>query len=66
MNDLTVLRATGTVPQNINFAIRGESAEGFLRENGVTTARASEGRGLTASAISAGAQQAVVSVRCYG
>ncbi|WP_376094146.1 S1C family serine protease [Roseomonas sp. CCTCC AB2023176] len=66
VNDLTVLRATGTVPQNINFAIRGETVEGFLRENGVTVGRVSGGRGLGASAIAATAQEAVVSVRCYG
>ena len=66
VNDLAVLRATGTVPQNINFAIRGETVEGFLRENGVPAARVSGGRGLSASAISAGAQEAVVSVRCFG
>lgn len=65
-NDLTVLRATGTLPQNINFAIRGETVEGFLRENGVTPGRVSGGRGLSASAVSAGAQEAVVSVRCFG
>ncbi|WP_426957649.1 S1C family serine protease [Muricoccus radiodurans] len=65
-NDLTVLRATGTLPQNINFAIRAETVEGFLRENGVTTERVSGSRGLSASAISAAAQEAVVSVRCFG
>lgn len=65
-NDLSVLRATGALPQNINFAIRGESVETFLREHGVTPARAEGARGQSVSAVAAGAQDAVVSVRCFG
>ncbi|WP_342238107.1 trypsin-like peptidase domain-containing protein [Inquilinus sp. OTU3971] len=34
-NDLAVAEATGTLPQNINFGIRGELLSSFLLENGV-------------------------------
>lgn len=35
LNALRVARLTGDVPQNINFAVKGEVAQGFLRAQGV-------------------------------
>ncbi len=35
LNDIAVLRATGSLPQGINFAIRADQVEGFLAEQGV-------------------------------
>jgi hypothetical protein len=35
LSDRAVLAATGTVPQAVNFAIRGQLAESFLLEQGV-------------------------------
>lgn len=35
LNDIEILKASGSVPQNVNFAIRGDLAQGFLRANGV-------------------------------
>lgn len=35
LNSLTIARATGSLPQGINYAIRGQMADTFLLENGI-------------------------------
>lgn len=35
LSDRTIMRETGSVPQTMNYAIRGAVVEGFLLENGV-------------------------------
>jgi murein DD-endopeptidase MepM/ murein hydrolase activator NlpD len=35
LNAVAVANATGDLPQNVNFAIKGEMAQAFLRSNGV-------------------------------
>ena len=64
LNDLAVLRATGALPQGINFAIRAEAVEQFLRQNGVQPQRGDLGGGVGAQAVSARVAPAVVQIVC--
>lgn len=41
LDDLATLRSTGTVPQNVNYAVKGGVVEGFLRANNVNVTRRS-------------------------
>lgn len=66
LNDLSVLRATGSLPQSINFAIRAEALEQFLTAHGVQPPRG-DGMGMSgAQAVSARVAPAVFQVICRG
>lgn len=64
LNDLAVLRATGSLPQGVNFAIRAAEVERFLAENGVRPARGAAGGGTGARAVSAAVAPAVFQILC--
>lgn len=66
LNDLAVLRATGSLPQGVNFAIRAAEVERFLAENGVRPARGPAGGGTGARAVSAAVAPAVFQILCRG
>lgn len=66
LNDIAVLRATGSLPQGVNFAIRAEQVERFLAENGVMPERGVAGAGTGARAVSAAVAPAVFQVLCRG
>lgn len=66
LNDLAVLRATGSLPQGINFAIRASEVERFLSERGVQPERGSAAEGTGARAVSAAIAPAVFQVLCRG
>lgn len=66
LNDLAVLRATGALPQGINFAIRAEAVEQFLTANGVQPQRGDGMGGFGAQAVSARVAPAVFPVVCRG
>jgi S1-C subfamily serine protease len=63
LNDLAVLRATGSLPQGVNFAIRAAEVERFLAEQNVRPARGAQG-GTGARAVSATVAPAVFQVLC--
>lgn len=66
LNDISVLRATGSLPQSINFAIRAEAVEQFLAAQGVQPPRG-DGYGASgARAVSARVAPAVFQVICRG
>jgi S1-C subfamily serine protease len=65
LNDLAVLRATGSLPQGVNFAIRATEVERFLSEQGVRPARGAQG-GSGARAVSATVAPAVFQLLCRG
>ena len=65
LNDLAVLRATGSLPQGVNFAIRAEEVDRFLAEQGVRPARGPQG-GTGARAVSASVAPAVFQLLCRG
>lgn len=58
------LQAYGSVPENINFAIRSDIAKLFLTAHGFSFAEASGPRDLTPEAIAAELQDATVLVEC--
>src|SRR5215210_423141 len=64
LNDIEVLKASGSLPQNVNFAIRGDLAQGFLRANGVEPAIQNSTSALSASEIAKNAQAYTVQVLC--
>ncbi|MBR0681212.1 trypsin-like peptidase domain-containing protein [Roseomonas eburnea] len=66
LNDLAVLRATGSLPQGINFAIRASEVERFLVEQGVQPERSRTAGGTGARAVSAAVAPAVFQVLCRG
>jgi len=66
LNDLAVLRATGALPQGINFAIRAEAVERFLLAHGVQPQRGEGTGGFGAQAVSARVAPAVIQVICRG
>ncbi len=66
LNDIAVLRATGSLPQGVNFAIRASEVEGFLAERGVTPERGSPSGSTGARAVSAAVAPAVFQVICRG
>lgn len=65
LNDLAVLRATGSLPQGVNFAIRATEVERFLADQGVRPARGAQG-GTGARAVSASVGPAVFQILCRG
>jgi len=64
LDDIEVLRASGSLPQNVNFAIRGHLATDFLTANGVVPVVAEPKSPLSASAIASNAQSYTVQVVC--
>jgi hypothetical protein len=66
LNDIAVLRATGSLPQGVNFAIRAAEVEAFLAEQGVRPARGAGAGGTGARAVSAAVGPAVFQILCRG
>lgn len=66
LNDLAVLRATGSLPQGVNFAIRAVEVERFLTQNGVQPERGPGPGGTGARAVSAAVAPAVFQILCRG
>ena len=62
--DIEILKASGSLPQNVNFAIRGDLAMGFLKANGVQPLVAEPKSPLSASEIAINAQAFTVQVIC--
>lgn len=65
VNDLAVAEATGTLPQNINFGIRGELLSSFLLENGVIAETANSPEKVATKEIAATLAPLVKPVVCY-
>lgn len=66
LNDIAVLRATGSLPQGVNFAIRADEVERFLAGRGIALARGSAADGTGARAVSAAVAPAVFQIACRG
>ena len=62
--DIEMLKASGSLPQNVNFAIRGELAMGFLRANGVEPAITEPKNPLSTSEIANNGQTYTVQIIC--
>lgn len=66
LNDIAVLRATGSLPQGINFAVRAREVEQLLAAHGVQPQRDAAAAGTGARAVSAAVAPAVFQVLCRG
>jgi TPR repeat protein len=64
LDAIAVARATGGLPQNVNFAIRGELLRAFLDAHGVAHSAAAGEPPLAAEAIAARARQFTVPIQC--
>jgi S1-C subfamily serine protease len=64
LDAIAVARATGDLPQNVNFAIRGELLRVFLDAHGVAHSIAAGAPPLAAEAIAARARQFTVPIEC--
>ncbi|HXP72692.1 MAG TPA: tetratricopeptide repeat-containing serine protease family protein [Stellaceae bacterium] len=56
---------TGAIPENINFAIKGEEARSFLRAHGVGVATAPSGKDLTTDVIAEQGLRYTVRLECW-
>lgn len=61
---LRMAALAGNVPQNVNFAIRGEVAQIFLAARGIKVSTSDHQHPLSTQAIAAAAQKSTVLVRC--
>ncbi len=59
------LEEFGTVPENVNFAIRSDIAKLFLSANGLSFVEEDEPRDLTPEALAAELQRSTVLVECF-
>jgi S1-C subfamily serine protease len=66
INEIEVLRRSGSLPQNVNFAIRADLVKSFLRANAVEPAIEEPTTSLSASEIARRAQAYTVQVVCLG
>jgi serine protease Do len=61
---LAVMTIVGNVPQNVNFAIRGEVAQIFLAARGIKVATGEDWRALTTEAIAEQGNKSTVFILC--
>ncbi len=65
LDTVKVAQAYGEAPQNVNFAVSGAVARGFLESNGVTVRSGPEGAALAPADIAEKASGFVVLLECY-
>ena len=66
LNAQRVAQRIGDIPQNVNFAVKGEEVLGFLRENRVRPRTASSGAPHTAVEVGEAVHPSVLFLRCLG
>lgn len=64
LNASAIMRATGDIPQNINFAIKQTVAATFLESHGVRVSRTSGGKSQDSVSIFSKARSETLFVRC--
>ncbi|HVM79058.1 MAG TPA: tetratricopeptide repeat-containing serine protease family protein [Stellaceae bacterium] len=65
LNAVSVAEVTGAIPENVNFAIKGDEAKAFLRAHGVTPATAANNRELPTAEIAELALKFTVRMECW-
>ncbi|HEX7970284.1 MAG TPA: tetratricopeptide repeat-containing serine protease family protein [Stellaceae bacterium] len=65
MSTLKLAKATGSIPENINFAINGEEAKGFLKGQGIEVQTAPPGQPLSVAAVADQALSVTVRLECW-
>lgn len=67
LNDRAVMEATGSMPQSVNFAIRGQIAESFLLENRVIAEKPAPGSATRdLREVAQEMSRVVFPILCYG
>src|SRR5205807_8612282 len=66
LDAVKVARATGAVPQNVNFALKADVARTFLETAGISVETAAPGRELSAPDIGERARAFTVLIECKG
>jgi hypothetical protein len=64
LNDMRALRSTGSLPQNVNFAIQPLVVQTFIENHAIDYQRAPSGASKKVTDISRDAQQYTVPVMC--
>jgi hypothetical protein len=64
LSEAAMVRAAGSLPQNINFAIRAQAIDSFLAANGIEREARPRGPRLTAEEVAAQADTFTVQVKC--
>ena len=65
LDAIKVAKATGDLPQNINFAINGAVAKSFLDANSVEYELASSGKRLESSTVGEQAKKFTLLLECF-
>jgi uncharacterized protein len=66
LNTIKLAQATGAIPENINFAIKGEEAQAFLKSHGVAVkTAAAEPQQLAPAAIADRALSITLRIECW-
>ena len=64
MSDVATIAQTSTVPQNVNFGIKGEVAASFLRANGITPALAGDAPAAPATQVASSGSASTAQIVC--
>ena len=64
MSDMATIAQTSTVPQNVNFGIKGEVAASFLRANGVMPATTGDSPAALATQVAASGSASTAQIVC--
>jgi hypothetical protein len=65
LNGLHIIKRTGTIPENVNFAVNAKYARALLDRNGVPCQTATDDETLSTPAISERALKFTVLVQCF-
>ncbi len=65
LDTVRLARVIGVVPENVNFAIKGDEARQFLNAHGVKVATADGGKELSTAAIAEQAVKMTVRLECW-
>ena len=65
LDTMRIAKATGDIPQNINFAINGTVARAFLDASGVEYETSASSTSMGAADIGAAAKKFTLIVECY-
>jgi serine protease Do len=65
LSDRRIMAATGTIPQTMNYAVRGQIAEAFLLKNGILVDKVKGEGTADLREVARTMQQAVLPVLCY-
>ncbi len=65
VNDIKALQSTGTVPQSMNYAIRGSVLEAFLLENDILLTKKSDSTAINSKDIAKLATDSVFPILCW-